>query len=36
VVAEVAAVRVAAAQPDLSDVVEAAVLVDLTGRNVAA
>ena len=35
VVAEVAAVRVAAAQPDLSDVVEAAVLVDLTGRNVA-
>ena len=35
VVAEVAAVRVAAAQPDLSNVVEAAVLVDLTGRNVA-
>ena len=35
VVAEVAAVRVAAAQPDLSDVVEAAVLVDLAGRDVA-
>ena len=35
VVAEVAAVRVAAAQPHLSDVLEAAVLVDLAGRNVA-
>ena len=35
VVAEVAAIRVAAAQPHLSDVVKAAVLVDLTGRNVA-
>jgi len=35
VVAEVAAVRVAAAQPHLSDVVEAAVLVDLAGRDVA-
>ena len=35
VVAEVAAVRVAAAQPDLSNVLKAAVLVDLAGRNVA-
>jgi len=34
-IAEVAAVRVAAAQPHLSDVVEAAVLVDLAGRDVA-
>ena len=33
--ADVAAIRVAAAQPDLSDVVEAAVLVDLAGRDVA-
>ena len=35
VVAKVAAVRVAAAQPYLSDVLKAAVLVDLTGRDVA-
>ena len=35
VVAEVAAVRVAAAQPYLSDVLKAAVLVDLTGRDMA-
>ena len=34
-VAEVAAVRVAAAQPHLSDVLKAAVLVDLAGRDVA-
>ena len=34
-IAEVAAVRVAAAQPHLSDVLKAAVLVDLTGRDVA-
>ena len=34
-IAEVAAVRVAAAQPHLSDVLEAAVLVDLAGRDVA-
>ena len=34
-IAEVAAVRVTAAQPHLSNVLEAAVLVDLAGRNMA-
>ena len=34
-VAKVAAVRVAAAQPHLSDILKAAVLIDLAGRDMA-